>query len=224
VVGFAGVVVTAGLPDTTGSVALPTMALPPFDFSPTSLLALGIPLLILTAGVGNLQALAILGSKGFKGRNNVYALVAGTASVVNALGGGHPAAIGGSTIAISASTSAGPKESRFWAIVISSVPTMVVALAAVSVIAVVQDLPLPYTLTVGAQVMSLAFKVLVKNVSWAHEIQRNHPIRRSRSTFAFCRDADGILVIDCWSCSRWRYGIGTVDTLLETLPSNGVTH
>jgi benzoate membrane transport protein len=164
VVGFAGVVVTAGLPDTTGSVALPTMALPPFDFSPTSLLALGIPLLMLTASVGNLQALAILGSEGFRKRNNVYALVAGTASVVNALGGGHPAAIGGSSIAISASTSAGPKESRFWAIVISSVPTMVVALAAVSVIAVVQDLPLSYTLTVGALAMSLAFKVLVKKL------------------------------------------------------------
>jgi len=162
VVGFAGVVVTAGLPDTTGSVALPTMPLPTFDFSPTSLLALGIPLLILTAGVGNLQALAILGSEGFKTRNSVYALVAGTASLVNALGGGHPAAIGGSSIPISASTSAGPKESRFWAIVISSVPTMVVALAAVSMIAVVQDLPLSYTLTIGALAMSLAFKVLVK--------------------------------------------------------------
>ena len=74
------------------------------------------------------------------------------------------AVIGGSSIAISARTSAGPKESRFWAIVISSVPTMVVALAAVSVIAVVQDLPLSYTLTVGALAMSLAFKVLVKKL------------------------------------------------------------
>jgi benzoate membrane transport protein len=162
VVGFAGMVVTAGLPDATGSFAFSTMALPAFDFSPTSLLALGIPLLILTAGIGNLLALAILGSKGFKTRNNVYALVAGTASVVNALGGNHPEAISGRSIAISASPSAGPKESRFWTIVISSVPTMAVALAAVPVIAVVQNLPLSYTLTVGALAMSLAFKVLVK--------------------------------------------------------------
>jgi predicted benzoate:H+ symporter BenE len=199
------------------------MALPAFDFSPASLLALGIPLVILTAGVENHQALAILGSEGFKTGNNVYALVAGTASVVNALGGGHPAAFGGSSIAISASTSAGPKESRFWAIVISSVPTMAVALAAVPVIAVVQDLPPSYTLTVGALAINLAFKVLVKKVSRADKIRRNHRIRRSRSTFAFYRDADGILVIDCWSCSRWRYGIGTVDTLLETQSSNRIT-
>ena len=43
---------------------------------------------------------------------------------------------------------------------------MAVALAAVPVIAVVQDLPLSYTLTVGALALSLAFKSLVnKTVS-----------------------------------------------------------
>ncbi len=89
-------------------------------------------------------------------------MLAGAASLVNALGGGHPAAIGGSSIAISSGPSAGPKESRFWAIVLSSAPTIAVAFAAVPVIAVVQDLPLSYTLTVGALALSLAFKTLVK--------------------------------------------------------------
>lgn len=82
--------------------------------------------------------------------------------LVNALGGGHPAAIGGSSTVIASGPSAGPKESRFWAIVLSSVPTMAVAVAAVPVIAVVQDLPLSYTLTVGALALSAAFRVLVK--------------------------------------------------------------
>lgn len=161
VVGFVGVVVTAGMPDASGSMALPTMALPAFDFNPSSLVALDIPLLILTVGVGNLQALAILNSEGFKTRVNFYGFAAGAASLVNALGGGHPAAIGGSSIAISSGAAAGPKESRFWAIVLSSVPTMAVALAAVPVIAVVQDLPLSYTLTVGALALTLSFKTLV---------------------------------------------------------------
>ena len=171
VVGFVGVVVTAGMPDASGSMALPTMALPTmalpaFDFNPSSLVALDIPLLILTVGVGNLQALAILNSEGFKTRVNFYGFAAGAASLVNALGGGHPAAIGGSSIAISSGAAAGPKESRFWAIVLSSVPTMAVALAAVPVIAVVQDLPLSYTLTVGALALTLSFKTLVmKTVS-----------------------------------------------------------
>ena len=162
VVGLVGVVVTAGMPDAGGSMALPAMALPAFDFNPSSLIALGVPLLILTVGIGNVQALAILKSEGFQTRSNLFGLAAGAASLVNALGGGHPAAIGGSSIAITAGPAAGAKESRFWAIALSSVPTMLVALAAVPVIAVVQDLPLSYTLTVGALALTLSFKVLVK--------------------------------------------------------------
>ena len=157
-----GVVITAGMPDAGGSMALPAMALPAFDFTPSSLVALGVPLLILTVGVGNVQALAILRSEGFPARGTIYPLMAGAASLVNALGGGHPAAIGGSSIAISSGPTAGPKESRFWAIVLSSIPTMAMALAAVPVIAVVQDLPLSYTLTVGALALTLSFKGLVK--------------------------------------------------------------
>jgi len=160
--GFVGVVIIAGMPDAGGSMALPQLALPSFDFDPASMLALGLPLLILTVGIGNLQALAVLRSEGFQARGNFYGLAAGVASLVNALGGGHPAAIGGSSIAISSGTSAGPKESRFWAIVLSSVPTIAVAVAAVPVIAVVQDLPLSYTLTVGALALTAAFKALVK--------------------------------------------------------------
>jgi len=162
VAGFVGVVVTAGMPDAGGSMALPAMALPDFDFNLSSLVALGLPLLILTVGVGNLQALAILRSEGFRARGNFYGFAAGAASLINALGGGHPAAIGSSSIVISSGPSAGPKDSRFWGIVLSSVPTMAVALAAVPVIAVVQDLPLSYTLTVGALALTVAFKTLVK--------------------------------------------------------------
>jgi len=160
-VGFVGVVITAGMPDAGGSMALPAMALPTFDFNPSSLVALGIPLLILTVGIGNIQAVAILKSEGFKTQTNFFGLAAGAASLVNALGGGHPAAIGGSSIAITSGPAAGPKESRFWAIALSSIPTILVAFAAVPVIAVVQDLPLSYTLTVGALALTVSFKALV---------------------------------------------------------------
>ena len=162
VVGFVGVVIIAGMPDAGGSMALPQFALPAFDFDPASMLALGLPLLILTVGVGNIQALAVLRSEGFQARGNFYGLAAGVASLVNALGGGHAAAIGGSTTVISSGPSAGPKESRFWSIVLSSLPTMAVAVAAVPVIAVAQDLPLSYTLTMGALALTAAFRALVK--------------------------------------------------------------
>jgi len=160
VAGFVGVIITAGMPDAGGSMALPAMGLPSFDFSPSSLVALGLPLLILTVGIGNIQALAILRSEGFRAPGNAYGLAAGAASLVNALGGGHPAAIGGNSIAITAGPAAGVKESRFWAIAISSVPTIAVAFAAVPVIAIVQDLPLSYTLSVEALALTASFKVL----------------------------------------------------------------
>ena len=160
--GFLGVVVTNGMPDASGSMELPQIALPAFEFDPASMLALGLPLLILTVGIGNLQALAVLRSEGFQARGNLYGLAAGVASLVNAFGGGHPAAIGSSSIVISSGPSAGPKDSRFWAIVLSSVPTIAIAVAAVPVIAIVQDLPLSYTLTVGALALTAAFKALVK--------------------------------------------------------------
>ena len=162
VFGLLAVVVIGGMPDAGGSMELPQMALPHFDFSPSSLVALGLPLLILTVGIGNLQSLAVLRSEGYQPRGNFYGFAAGAASLVNALGGGHPSAIGGATMAIASGPSAGPKESRFWAIVLSSVPTMAIAVAAVPVIAMVQDLPLSYTLTVGALALTAAFKVLVK--------------------------------------------------------------
>ena len=82
VVGLVGVVVTAGMPDTGGSMALPAMALPAFDFNPSSLIALGVPLLILTVGIGNVQALAILKSEGFQTRSNLFGLAAGAASLL----------------------------------------------------------------------------------------------------------------------------------------------
>ena len=88
--GFAGVVVTAGIPDAGGTMALPVMAMPIFDFSPSSLIALGLPLLILTVGIANVQYLAILRSEGFQAPGNVYGFAAGAASLINALGGGHP--------------------------------------------------------------------------------------------------------------------------------------
>lgn len=86
---FAGVAVTAGIPDAGGTMALPVMVMPTFDFSPSHLIALGLPLLILTVGIANVQSLAILRSARFQAPGNAYGLAAGAASLINALGGGH---------------------------------------------------------------------------------------------------------------------------------------
>ena len=149
VAGILAIVATAGLPETAPSIPLPQIALASIDLDLRASIALGIPLLILTVGVGNIQSLAVVRSEGYRPEGNLFGLEAGVAAVINALGGGHPGAIGSSGAVIAASPSAGPQESRFWAVVPSSLPVAAIALAANSVIDFVQQLPLSYTLMVG---------------------------------------------------------------------------
>ena len=92
----------------------------------------------------------------------MYGLAVGAATVLNALGGGQAAALGGTAVAVASDSATGPAGSRFWAIVLSSLPVVIVALIAVPVIAVVQDLPLSFTLSVGALALLPSFKVLVR--------------------------------------------------------------
>jgi len=160
--GFLGVVATVGLPGAGDSMSLPRVAMPTIDFSFAAIVALGIPLLILTAGVGNIQSLAVVRSEGYKPNGNIFGIAAGAASVINALGGGHAAAIGSSVTVIAARPAAGPQESRFRAIVLSSLPVVALALAAIPVITIVQQLPASYTLTVGALALVAPFLHVIR--------------------------------------------------------------
>lgn len=161
-IGFLGVVATVGLPGAGDSMSFPQVAMPTIEFSVSAIVALGIPLLILTVGVGNIQSLAVVRSEGYKPQGNVFGMAAGLASVINALGGGHPAAIGSSATVIASGPAAGPQESRFWAVVLSSLPVVAIALAAIPVIMIVQQLPGSYTLTVGALALLAPFYNLIK--------------------------------------------------------------
>ena len=160
--GFFAVVATVGLPGAGDSMSFPQVAMPTIEFSVSAIVALGIPLLILTVGVGNIQSLAVVRSEGYKPKGNVFGMAAGVASVINALGGGHPAAIGSSATVIASGPAAGPRESRFWAVVLSSLPVVAIALAAIPVITIVQQLPVAYTLTVGALALLAPFYNLIK--------------------------------------------------------------
>ena len=155
--GFVTATWGSGVPSVEGAVRLPEVAIPVMQFDASAIIALGVPLLILTVGVGNLQALALLRTEGYKPRSTYLGILAGITTVVNALGGGHAAAIGGSSAAIAASPASGPSAGRYWAIVVSSIPTILVALAAVPVIAIVQDLPLSFTLLIGALAIASPF-------------------------------------------------------------------
>ena len=161
--GFLGLMLTTGLPGLGGSMALPSLTVPVINFNLSAIVSLGIPLLILTVGVGNIQSIALIRSEGYSLKGNLFGLVAGAASVINALGGGHPASMGTSGVVIAAAPSAGPREHRFWAIVLSSLPVVGIALAAVPVISIVQQLPVSYTLAVGALALISPFQRVVRN-------------------------------------------------------------
>ncbi len=164
--GLLAIALAGGMPSAGHSAALPQISMPAMDFDPSALVALGIPLLVLTVGVGNIQTLAVLRSESYRVRGNLFGLAAGIATVVNALGGGHAAAIGGTSTAVAAGRAAGPSGSRFWSIVLSSLPVVAIALAAVPVIAFVQDLPVAYTLSVGALALAAPLRqVLPKTLA-----------------------------------------------------------
>jgi benzoate membrane transport protein len=157
-VGFGGVLITGGMVAADLGYATPISAMPVIEFEPTALIALGIPMFILTAGVGNIQSLAVLRNAGYHIRGNLMGLIAGSTSLVNAFGGGHPAAIGSISVVVASGPSAGPFHGRYWAMALSSVPVILIAMLAVPVIAVVQSLPIAYTLTIGALALIAPFR------------------------------------------------------------------
>ncbi|MDP6666321.1 MAG: benzoate/H(+) symporter BenE family transporter [Dehalococcoidia bacterium] len=161
-VGFVSAVLAGGAPEIGNSVAMPEMGFSAIEFSPVAIIALGIPILVLTVGVANIQALALLRSEGYRVKADCYGLAAGATTVMNALGGGQAAALGGTAMAVASDSSAGPAGYRFWAIVLSSLPVVMVALIAVPVIAIVQDLPLSFTLSIGALALLPTFRVVAR--------------------------------------------------------------
>lgn len=160
--GFVGAVLVGGAPEIGNSMMMPEIGFSVIEFDPFAIIALGIPILALTVGVGNIQALALLRSEGYKIKTNLYGLAVGAATVMNALGGGQAAALGGTAVAVASDSAAGPAGSRFWAIVLSSLPVVIVALIAVPVIAVVQGLPLSFTLSIGALALLPSLRVIVR--------------------------------------------------------------
>jgi benzoate membrane transport protein len=86
VAGFVGITLAGGAPEIGNGLVLPEMGFSAIEFSPSAILALGVPILALTVGVGNIQALALLRSEGYQVKANLYGLVAGAVTVLNALG------------------------------------------------------------------------------------------------------------------------------------------
>ena len=104
--GLLAVSVFGDVPAFANSGALPQVGLPSIEMDPAAMVALGIPLLVLTRcwkrpGAGDTAV------RGVQNQRQPARACGGISTVVNALGGGHPAAIGGTTIAVSAGAGRG---------------------------------------------------------------------------------------------------------------------
>ena len=84
-------------------------------FSLSSFLAISLPLIVLSIGLGNVQGLGYLTEQGYKVPADRVTLVLGLNTIVNAIFGGHTAQVSRNGIPIMASPEAGPMHGRYWA-------------------------------------------------------------------------------------------------------------
>jgi predicted benzoate:H+ symporter BenE len=137
---------------------LPSLAVPPMAFSLNAVLAISLPLIVLSIGLGNVQGLGYLAEQGFRVPADRVTLVLGVNSVVNAIFGGHTAQASRNGIPIMASPQAGPMHSRYWASLLVAVAMIVIALAASPVTSLMGILPHSYVITLAGLAILPSFQ------------------------------------------------------------------
>jgi benzoate membrane transport protein len=93
-------------------------------------LALAVPLVVVSLGVGGVQGIGFLESQGYRPPTRLITIVIGLASLVNAVFGGHPSSLQVQGAAIVASPEAGPRERRYLASIVAALCCLVLALCA----------------------------------------------------------------------------------------------
>jgi len=129
--------------------SLPSVMLPPIEFSLSSFVAVSLQMIVLSMGLGNVQGLGFLRSQGYRVPVNVVTCVLGINSIVNAFFGGHAAIVSRNGLPIMASPDAGPPGTRYWANIIAAVLTLTIALAAGPVASLLGILPYSYVVTLA---------------------------------------------------------------------------
>lgn len=138
--------------------ALPEVALPGVAFSPDAILTVSIPMVVLVLGLGNVQGLGFLIAQGYKVPTDRMTIGVGLMTIVNALLGGHPAAMARTTSAMLGGPAAGPLEKRYWAAIVAFLPAALVALLSGVVVMLIAALPAEYVLAVGGLAILASFE------------------------------------------------------------------
>jgi len=128
---------------------LPSLVVPHIEHSTSAFLAVSLPLVVLSMGLGNVQGLGFLVAQGYRVPVNRITVVLGLSSVLNALLGGHTAIVSRNGMPILAGPAAGPAEGRYWAALISAALTLLIALAAAPVVVLLGMLPPSFIVTLA---------------------------------------------------------------------------
>ncbi len=122
----------------------PSIAMPAMEFKGSAIVAISLPMVVLALGLGNVQGLGFLVGQGYRVPIDRVSITVGVMSVVNALFGGHASQVARTGVAILGSPDAGPMEARYWANLIASTLTLLIAFGAGLVIVLLDLLPASY--------------------------------------------------------------------------------
>jgi len=145
--------------------AAPIVTIPKMAFFFPAFIAITIPMVILSAGLGTVQGLGFLKSQEYKIRPDAITLVIGICSTINAFFGGHPAIVARSAAAIIAGPEGGPKEQRYTGNLIASSTLIIIALFATPLASLIGILPKTYVVVLaGLAILSPFQDSLVKSL------------------------------------------------------------
>jgi benzoate membrane transport protein len=135
-------------------------------FSLDAVLELAVPLAVMAIGIGNVQGLGLLISKGYQPPIKLATIVIGVSSVINAVFGGHQATIARNGVAILAADDAGPVEQRYVANVVATLFLLLLVVCAATASSVLRVVPVGLVTTLaGLAILSALLDALQRTVS-----------------------------------------------------------
>jgi benzoate membrane transport protein len=111
----------------------------------------------MAVGIGNVQGIGMLLSKGYPAPVDRLTVVVGVNSVVNAIFGGHPSTVARNGVAILASEDAGPREQRYVANLVASLFALFLGFSATTAATLLDVLPMSLVVALAGLAILTAF-------------------------------------------------------------------
>jgi benzoate membrane transport protein len=137
---------------------LPTLATPGIAFSLEAILTISIPMVVLVTALGNGQGLGFLVAQGYRVPANSLTIAIGLMTMVNAVFGGHPAAMTRTSSAMLGGPAAGPLDKRYWAAAVAFTMVLAVSVGSGLFVTLVTVVPPEYILVIAGLAVLPSFE------------------------------------------------------------------